>query len=401
LHDRKKMADNSNPPDKPFPLPLPDGITSNYVNCPIIGLRFHYLESGYDPSDSKPLLLLLHGYPELAFSWRKVIPPLAAAGYHVVAPDQPGYGRTTGWDSRPYSQCDLSGFTMTRLVRDITVLVSALGYGQVHCVVGHDFGAVSAGSCALMRPDIFKSLVIMSHPWKAIPSPPFGTAHRDVREHDSSSIVGKDITTNLERLNPPRKHYKWYHSSPSAAQDMLDAPQGLKKFLRGYFHTKSADYSGNDPNPLKEWNAEEVAKMPEYYIMQRDKTMPETIEGMMKAEDATKTSRWLSDSDLDVYAQEWHRTGFQGGLNWYRAQTDPKQSADVLLFSGKTIDVPTTFISGKKDWGTYQQPGAVETIGEVCSDFRGVTFVEGAGHWLQQEQPRKVVEEILRLLRSL
>jgi pimeloyl-ACP methyl ester carboxylesterase len=290
---------------------------------------------------------------------------------------------------------------MTRLVRDITVFVSALGYKHVHCVVGHDFGAVSAGSCALMRPDIFKSLVIMSHPWKAIPNPPFSTAHKDAGEHDGSGIVGTDLTKDLGRLSPPRKHYKWYHSSSTAAQDMLDAPQGLKKFLRGYFHAKSADYTANDPRPLKEWSAQEVAKMPEYYIMRKDRTMPETIQDMMETEDVSKTLRWLPNTDLDTYVQEWSRTGFQGGLNWYRAQTDLKHSTDVLLFSGKTIDVPSAFISGKRDWGNYQLPGAIEKIGKACSQFKGVTFVEGAGHWPQQEQPETVVNGILQFLKAL
>src|ERR1700760_1787217 len=158
-------------------LPLPDGVTSNFVECPPVGLNIHYLEAGYDATGSQKLILLLHGYPELAFSWRKIIPSLANAGYHVVAPDQRGYGRTTGWDKSEWEKVDLSQFSSTTLVRDMVVFVNALGYKDVHMVVGHDFGAVSASMCALMRPDIFKSLVLMSHPYKAIPSVPFNTAH--------------------------------------------------------------------------------------------------------------------------------------------------------------------------------------------------------------------------------
>jgi len=384
------------------PLPLPEGITSNYVDCPIIGLNFHYLEAGYDPSTTKPLLLLLHGYPELAFSWRKVMPSLAAAGYHVVAPDQRGYGRTTGWDTRPHAETDLSTFTSITIARDLVVFVAALGYKEVACVVGHDFGAVSASSCAIFRPDIFKMLVLMSHPFKAFPSLPFGTAHTSSSgAHDQSGIVGTDLTDDLAKLNPPRKHYKWYHSSPPAAQDMLSAPQGLKAFLRGYIHAKSADYSKNYPHPLKEWSAEEVAKMPHYYIMPKDKTMPETILDMMKDEDASVTTKWLPEESLDVYVQEWSRTGFQGGLNWYRAQTNPATAADVLLFSGKNIEVPTVFVSGQQDWGNYQQPGAIESMAKSCSAYHGARFVDGAGHWPQQEQPVRVVEEILGFLRNL
>jgi pimeloyl-ACP methyl ester carboxylesterase len=233
----------------------------------------------------------------------------------------------------------------------------------------------------------------MSHPWKAIPALPFGTAHQsgsDAQNASGAFFKGADLTNDLAKLDPPRKHYKWYHSSAQAADDMLAAPQGLKAFLRGYIHTKSADYSRNQPGPLKAWTAEELAKMPGYYIMPLHKTMPETIAELMEIEDAEATTRWLPDEMLDVYVQEWSRTGFQGGLNWYRVPT-----ADTLLFSGMKIEVPMAFISGRQDWGNFQQPGALERMGDVCPKFKGVKLVEGAGHWPQQEQPSKVAEEIL------
>jgi len=130
-------------------------------------------------------------------------------------------------------------------------------------------------------------------------------------------------------------------------------------------------------------------------------SMPSTIAEMMATEDASKTTRWLSDADLDVYVQEWRRTGFQGALNWYRSQTDPERVKDVLLFAGRKIEIPSAFISGKQDWGNYQQPGALEGIPKACSDSRGVVFIDGAGHWPQQEQPERVVEEVLRFLKGL
>jgi pimeloyl-ACP methyl ester carboxylesterase len=136
------------------PLPLPDGISEHYI--PTDDLTFHTLEAGYSASPSKPLILLLHGFPELAYSYRKIIPTLAASGYYVVAYDQRGYGRTTGWDTRPYSEVDLTSYAATRIVTDAVGLVSALGYSEVACIVGHDFGAVGASLCALIRPDIFK-----------------------------------------------------------------------------------------------------------------------------------------------------------------------------------------------------------------------------------------------------
>jgi pimeloyl-ACP methyl ester carboxylesterase len=131
------------------------------------------------------------------------------------------------------------------------------------------------------------------------------------------------------------------------------------------------------------------------------RTMPETIADMMATEDASATKRWMSDADLDVYVQEWSRTGFQGGLNFYRTTTDPVRLKELDLFAGKTIECPSTFISGLQDWGNYQQPGAIEAYPQSCSDFRGIKFIEGAGHWPQQEQPEKVVKEILDFLRGL
>ena len=140
---------------KPYsPLPLPFGITESYLETE--DLKYHFLQAGHEGQFKKPLILLLHGFPELAFSWRKIILPLAACGYHAVAYDQRGYGRTTGWDTRPYHEVDLKTFSFSRVVTDAVRLVFALGYREAQCVIGHDFGAVGASLCALMRPDIFK-----------------------------------------------------------------------------------------------------------------------------------------------------------------------------------------------------------------------------------------------------
>jgi len=140
------MANQSLPP-----LPLPPTIKESYLQSH--DLNYHILSAGFP---SNPLLLLLHGFPEIAYSWRKIMTPLAEAGYYVVAYDQRGYGRTTGWDTRPFHEVDLNTFSFVRLVRDAVILVNALGYEEVACVLGHDFGGVGAAMCALFRPDIFK-----------------------------------------------------------------------------------------------------------------------------------------------------------------------------------------------------------------------------------------------------
>lgn len=121
---------------------------------------------------------------------------------------------------------------------------------------------------------------------------------------------------------------------------------------------------------------------------------------MMTGEDEEKTKGWLPDDELDVYVQEWTRTGFQGALNWYRAFTDPEKRKDMDLFAGRKIECPATFISGDKDWGNYQEPGALDNLPNTCAQFKGVKLVEGAGHWPQQEQPESVVREVLEFLNS-
>src|ERR1700720_2184833 len=144
---------------------LAPGIRSRFARN-INGLDMHVLEAGFE-AKGRPLVLLLHGFPELAYSWRKVMPPLAAAGFHVVAPDQRGYGRTTGWDA-DYDG-DLGFFRLLHLVRDTLTLVAALGYRAV-AVVGHDFGASVAAGCALIRPDVFRSVTLMSAPFAGAPA---------------------------------------------------------------------------------------------------------------------------------------------------------------------------------------------------------------------------------------
>src|SRR5207302_2233638 len=180
---------------------LPDGVRARFIDG-INGLRLHILEAGFE-TPGRPLVLLLHGFPELAYSWRKVIAPLAEAGFHVVAPDQRGYGRTTGWD--PDYDGDLASFRMLNLARDMLGLVAALGHASAAAVIGHDFGASVAAWCAVTRPDVFRSLVLMA-PFAGPPAlPETGAA--------PSSAPGRsaDIHAALAALKRPRKHYQWYY----------------------------------------------------------------------------------------------------------------------------------------------------------------------------------------------
>ncbi|EEQ33869.1 putative microsomal epoxide hydrolase [Microsporum canis] len=369
------------------PLPLPDGVSSRQLDTAPRGISFHVLEAGYSPGHDRPLILLLHGFPELAFSWRKMMPLLAAAGYYVVAPDQRGFGRTTGWDTRDFDNVDLRDFEVTNLVRDMVVLVHALGYKSVECVVGHDFGAVVAGYCALARPDFFKRAAFMNHPFVGAP------------DLSSSRGGGEEDTIHRDLAALNRKHYKWYYSTRQASSDMNRPAQGLHAFLRGYFYLKSATWLLNKPVELQAWTASELAKMPDYYVMPLYASMPEAVAFNVALETplpVQESCAWLSDAELSVYVDEFSRTGFQGGLNWYRVATSsaPDFKRDLDLFAGRKIDCPCLYIGGAKDWGTYQVPGAIEKLANsVCDDFCEV-IVDDAGHWLAQEKPQEVVDAL-------
>jgi pimeloyl-ACP methyl ester carboxylesterase len=378
-------------------IPLPPAIRSRFVEG-INGLRMHVLEAGHE-TKGRPCLLLLHGFPELAFSWRKVMPALAAAGYHVIAPDQRGYGRTTGWDAN--YDGDLASFRLLNLVRDALGLVSAFGYRRVDAVVGHDFGSGVAAWCALVRPDVFRSVVLMSAPFAGPPQLAFDTSDAPPRPKPQGSKDRDPVHRELAALPRPRKHYQWYYSTRDANADMHRAPQGVHDFLRGYYHHKSADWKDNKPYPLRSWSANELAKLPTYYVMDLAKNMAETVAVEMPDPAAIAANTWLPDRALSFYSAEYARTGFQGGLQWYRCGTSGAFIAELETYSGRSIDVPSCFVSGKQDWGTYQRPGVFEAMqASACTRMFGCHLVDGAGHWVQQEQPEKVSHLLLQFLQQ-
>jgi pimeloyl-ACP methyl ester carboxylesterase len=376
---------------------LAPGIRSRAVSN-VNGMTAHMLEAGFETS-GRPAVLLLHGFPELAYSWRKVMLPLAAAGYHVIAPDQRGYGRTTGWDGS--YDADPDPFRILNMVRDAVGLVYALGHRSVAGVVGHDAGSPVAAWSALIRPDIFRSVVLMSSPFAGAPSLPFDTANGAAPPRPAPT--DDELDAELAKLPRPRKYYQNYQRGRGANDDMLHAPQGLHAFFRAYYHYKSADWKGNKPFPLEARTAEEMAKIPTYYVMDRDKGMAETAAAEMPSAAEIAACKWLTDDEVAVYATEYARTGFIGALQGYRVRrgTDPKSIAEMHTFSGRTIDVPSCFIAGKSDWGTYQTPGAAERMqGSACTQMVGFHLVDGAGHWAQQEQPEQVSDLLIRFLQG-
>jgi pimeloyl-ACP methyl ester carboxylesterase len=129
--------------------------------------------------------------------------------------------------------------------------------------------------------------------------------------------------------------------------------------------------------------------------------MAETVAPQMPSAAQIEACRWLPEHELAVYSAEFARTGFQGGLQWYRCQTDGKSNADLRLFSGRRIEVPSCFIAGRSDWGPWQSPGALQRMQvHACTQMRGCHWIDGAGHWVQQERPADVARLLLAFLRE-
>ena len=369
---------------------LPPGVRSRRIdtNNDVV---LHVLEAGF-ATPGKPCVVLLHGFPELAYSWRQQLLPLAAAGFHVIAPDARGYGRSA---SKPVTFEDpLPPYSTLNRVADVLGLVRALGYEQVAAVVGHDWGGPTAQWCARLRPDVFLSVVSMSTPFLRASGLPLGAAD------NSGSHPEVDIEKELAALPRPRKHYAWYSTTRHANEDMWHAPQGVHDLLREYYYYKSADWKGNKPFPLKGWTASELARMPTYYIMDLNKGIAETVAEHKPTSAEIAACKWMTEADLQVYSQEFQRTGFQGGLNYYRIDGVFGVDSGLNAVSGKTIDVPACYIGGSSDWGVYQSPGAFERMHTACTRLRGVHLVHGAGHSIAEEQPDAVNRLLIEFLTS-
>lgn len=413
----------------PVGLPdLPPQITSRYITLSDRdGLNVHILESFPDTSNhsSTPyqLILLLHGFPELAYSWRKVLVPIAKAhqGYHVVAPDLRGFGRTTlsgsGGASQVQYEDTFSSYHILNIADDVCSLVRALGYSSVAMLVGHDFGSALAGHCVVAHPELFASVVFMSVPFGGVSGQLWSqTSNEGGDDKAKGRSVVSDIATALAALQPPRKHYTAYFSTPSANADMLgQGGKDLYDFLGSYVYMKSGNWDGNNAHPLPSASSpspsvseltRDLATLPEYYVMPLHESMPDVIARHVRM-DARIT--WPKGDEVagGVYAAEFGRTGFQGGLNYYRSALSPpppERIAQLRALAGRQVKVPAAFISGARDWGVYQIPGAVRKMREVvCSSAGGMqdedfVLIEGAGHWVQQEAPEILVRELVRFL---
>lgn len=313
---------------------------------PVNGIRLHAVEAG-----EGPLVLLVHGFPESWYSYRHQLHVLAAAGYRAAAIDVRGYGRS----SAPPA---IEDYRMLRHVADNVALVRELGEQQA-VVVGHDWGAPIAWNSALLRPDIFRAVAGLS-----VPFAPAG----DTRPSAAFRAMGGDEEFYIE-----------YFQQPGRAEAELD--QDVRRWLLGFYFTAS----GDAPSPLA--GAGTMATVPNGGELRDRFAYPDPLPA------------WLTEDDLDVYAGEFERTGFTGGLNRYR--NVDRDWEDLSAFRGRPIDVPALFIGGDRDGPTIWGMRSIERFGVTLPRLHRSIILPGCGHWTQQERPAEVNEALLEFLGSV
>ena len=308
------------------------------------GIDMHIAEAG-----SGPLVVLCHGFPESWYSWRHQLSTVADAGYHVVAPDQRGYGQTD-------APAEVDEYTQFHLVGDIVGLVQALGERQA-VIVGHDWGAPVAWNAALWRPDIFRAVVGLSVPF--------------------SNRAPVAPTAGMKALFGESFFYILYFQQPGVAEHELqhDVRRTLRRLMFGG--------SGNAPDRGLAGNL---------------KPPPKSAYFLDQLADTQTLPAWLTEADLDFFTAEFERRGFRGGLNWYR--NIDRSWALSAPFQGKKIEQPALFISGDRDL-IRMNPGYEAHMREVVPNLRDVVLLPGIGHWTQQEAPGAVNRALIAFLKSL
>jgi pimeloyl-ACP methyl ester carboxylesterase len=308
------------------------------------GIDVHLHEAG---DEGAPLVLLCHGFPELGYSWRHQLPALAAAGYRAVAPDQRGYGGT----SRPEA---IEDYDIVHLTDDLLALLDHLGEEQA-VVVGHDWGSMVLSHLVLRAPERVRAAMWMSVPFiPRAPAPPVAI---------------------MKQLFTDTWFYMLYFQEPGVADADLGADP--RKTMRRFLHTASAEA------PMEQLTGLVSARDGRGFV---DRLV-----------DPEQPSAWLSPEELDVYVAAFERSGFTGGVNWYR-NLDRNWSLTADQDGGR-VTMPAAFVGGKADPVLLMSPPDGMTA--WCDEFRGITLVEGAGHWVQQERPTEVNEALLTFLSEL
>lgn len=307
------------------------------------GIRIHIAEQG----TGSPILLC-HGFPEGWYSWRHQLPALAAAGYRAIAPDMRGYGQTD-------APAEISSYSILDIVGDMVGLVGALGEKQA-IIVGHDWGATVAWHATQFRPDIFPAVAALSVPFRQRgPAPPL----------------------LLLRQAAMHNHYWFYLQEPGVAEAAFG--RDPRATLRRILYTLSGDAPHDPPGlmlqPGKGW---------------LDNTLePDCLPS------------WLTEADLVHMTAEFSRTGFGGGLNWYR-NIDPNWKL-TAPWAGAVIHQPALFIVGGKDPVIALSTGkaAYEALPTTVPGLKRKLLIEGAGHFIQQERPKIVNDALVEFLRGL
>jgi len=312
------------------------------------GIRLHLREAG-----EGPLVLLLHGWPELAHSWRHQLPALAAAGYRAVAPDMRGYGASDAPEA-------IDAYTLFHLVGDVVGLVDHYREERA-VVVGHDWGAFVAWAAATVRPQRFRGVCGMSVPY--VPRMP-------VRPTDMMKALAGD-----------RFVYMLYFQEPGKAEAELEA--SVRTTLRKIYYTASGS-------------------LPADHVFQLD--LPKTARFLDPMVDPEKLPAWLPEADLDVYVEAFTRTGFRGGLNYYRNLD--RNWALMGAWLGAKVEIPALFVGGARDLVVTGPPGGpgnplLAAMPAFVPDLRGQVLIEGAGHWNQQEKPEETNRALLEFLAGL
>jgi pimeloyl-ACP methyl ester carboxylesterase len=315
------------------------------------GILMHIAECGV----SGPLLVLCHGFPESWYSWRHQLTAFAEAGFHVVAPDMRGYGQT----DRPEA---IDQYTLLHLVGDMVGVLDALGAADA-VIVGHDWGAPVAWTSALLRPDRFRAVVGLSVPfWQRLPIRP----------------------TNLMSQNDQSVFYQLYFQAPGVAEAEFEGD--VRRSICSLLYSAS----GDAPRPPD-------AGKPGYEVGM----VPRHGGFLDRMIEPTVLPKWLTQADVDFYVQEFTRTGFRGGLNWYR---NIDRSWELLApFAGKQITVPAFYIAGDRDLvvGFRGIDLILANLPRAVPNLRGTLFLPDCGHWTQQERPEDVNAAILKFLREL
>ena len=305
------------------------------------GIDIHLAEAGRGPA-----VILCHGFPETWYSWRHQIPALVEAGYRVIAMDMRGFGET----SVPERVDD---YTMLHLVGDVVGVLDGLEIPNA-VVIGHDWGAPVAWNTALMRPDRVRGVAGLSVPYTP---------------RSSTSLL------QVMRARGNDGFYMLYFQRPDVPAELA---KDTKLTLRRMFYTLSGD-----PPEAERWNT----VVPQGYSFVESLAEPHELPA------------WLSEDDLEVYSKSYRRSGFRGGLSWYR---NVDRNAELLApFDAAKISVPALFIGGKRDAVVQWSEQSIQRLPSNLIGWRGTVLIEKAGHWVQQEAPLEVNQALLRFLGSL